>query len=176
MTWFVVDIEADGPAPGMYSMIEIGAVALNRDGDVVRFYGALKPISENYMEDALKAINKTREQTIDDGEDPLKVMTDFENWIKENSKGRPIFISDNNGFDWMFVCWYFWKFLGRNPFGFSSANINSIYKGLTKNMWASFKELRKTKHDHNPVNDATGNLEALLHMKDVMGLNINLHR
>jgi hypothetical protein len=41
-------------------------------------------------------------------------------------------------------------------------------------MRANFKRLRKTKHTHHPVDDAKGNSEALLHMRDVMGLNIGL--
>ena len=43
-------------------------------------------------------------------------MESFAGWLKENAKGRPIFISDNNGFDWQFVNWYFWRFTGGNPF------------------------------------------------------------
>jgi hypothetical protein len=38
-------------------------------------------------------------------------------------------------------------------------------------MRSSWKHLRKTIHDHNPVNDAIGNAEALLEMKK-MGLKI----
>jgi hypothetical protein len=37
--------------------------------------------------------------------------------------------------------------------------------------FAKWKHLRKTAHDHNPVNDALGNAEALLEMKR-RGLNI----
>jgi hypothetical protein len=38
-------------------------------------------------------------------------------------------------------------------------------------MRSSWKHLRKTIHDHNPVNDAIGNAEALLQMKQ-MGLKV----
>jgi hypothetical protein len=48
----------------------------------------------------------SREETMS-FEDPKKVMLDFNTWIKENCLDHPIFISDNNGFDWMFICWYF---------------------------------------------------------------------
>jgi len=34
--------------------------------------------------------------------------------------------------------------------------------------------LRKTKHTHHPVEDAIGNTEALLYMRDFMGLGIKL--
>ncbi len=39
-------------------------------------------------------------------------------------------------------------------------------------MFTNFKHLRKTKHTHNPVDDAIGNAEALLEMKQ-MGLKIS---
>jgi hypothetical protein len=87
---------------------------------------------------------------------------------------RLMFISDNNGFDFMFASWYFWRFLGRNPFGHSSTNLGSLYKGLIKDTYKNFKHLRLTRHTHNPVDDAMGNAEALLHMKESLGLNIAL--
>jgi hypothetical protein len=74
----------------------------------------------------------------------------------------------------MFVCWYFWHFLGRTPFGHTSQNLGSLYKGMVKDMQPNFKHLRRTKHDHNPVNDAKSNAEALLAMKTDMGLKIGL--
>ncbi|MEM8605165.1 MAG: exonuclease, partial [Cyanobacteria bacterium P01_H01_bin.121] len=48
----------------------------------------------------------------------------------------------------------------------------SLYKGLQKDTFTNFKHLRKTKHTHNPVDDALGNAEALLQMKE-MGLKIS---
>ena len=73
-----------------------------------------------------------------------------------------MFVSDNNGFDWQFINWYFYHFLGRNPFGHSSTNLGALYKGLVKDMRKNFKHLRKTKHTHHPVDDARGNAEAML--------------
>ncbi len=101
-------------------------------------------------------------------------MEKFANWLRENSKGKPLFFSDNNGFDWQFINWYFHHFTGSNPFGFSSTNLGSLYKGMVKDMFQNFKHLRKTKHTHNPVDDALGNAEALLHLKNEMGLKISL--
>jgi hypothetical protein len=53
-------------------------------------------------------------------DDPKQVMQDFAAWVKERSKRRPLFISDNNGFDWQFINWYFWHFTDGNPFGHTS--------------------------------------------------------
>jgi hypothetical protein len=100
-------------------------------------------------------------------------MDNFNQWIKSNSKDKLIFISDNNGFDWQFINYYFHHFLGENPFGHSSSNLGSLYKGLVKDTTKNFKHLRKTRHTHNPVDDVIGNAEALLHMKKEMGLQIN---
>ncbi len=166
----MVDIESDGPIPGDYSMISFGAVIINESLDKT-FYGQIKPISDNYIEEALQVSGFSREETLS-FDDPETVMLNFETWIKENSKGRPFFISDNNGFDWMFICWYFHHFIKRNPFGHSSQNLGSMYKGLVSDTFQNFKHLRQTKHTHHPVDDAKGNAEALLHMKKEMGLKI----
>ncbi len=41
-------------------------------------------------------------------------------------------------------------------------------------MFVNFKRLRKTKHTHNPVDDARGNAEALLEIKGRYDLKISL--
>jgi hypothetical protein len=106
-------------------------------------------------------------------DEPFSVMTAFRQWLLDTCTGRPYFISDNNGFDWQFVNWYFHHFLGDNPLGHSSTNLGSLYKGLQKDVFVNFKHLRNTPHTHHPVDDVRGNAEALLEMKK-MGLKINL--
>lgn len=172
MTWVSVDIEADGPIPGDYSMISLGAVIVE-PGLERTFYGQLKPISEKFNLEALGVAGHSREETLAFN-DPYVVMEQFKNWINLESKGQAFFISDNNGFDWQFINWYFHHFLGDNPFGYSSTNLGSLYKGLKKNFFTHFKHLRNTEHTHHPVDDAKGNAEALLHMKYEMGLKIKL--
>ena len=172
MPIIIVDVESDGPIPGDYSIISFGAVIVEEELERT-FYGKLKPISEDWVPDALKISGFSREETLQ-FDDPKSVMENFNSWIKENSKSRALFFSDNNGFDWQFINWYFIHFIGKNPFGFSSTNLGSLYKGMVKDMFQNFKHLRKTKHTHNPVDDAIGNAETLLHMKNEMGLNISL--
>lgn len=171
MSYIIVDVEADGPIPGDYSMISFGAIVVEEKLEQ-SFYGQLKPISDRWLPEALQVSGFTREETLT-FDDPQQVMEQFKGWLKENSKGRPFFISDNNGFDWQFINWYFHHFVGENPFGHSSTNLGSLYKGLVKDMFKNFKHLRQTKHTHHPVEDAKGNAEALLKMK-AMGLKIKL--
>ena len=170
MSIIMVDIESDGPIPGDYSMISFGAVLVNEDLNKT-FYGKLKPISDKWIPEALAVSGFSREETLE-FEDPKTVMQNFSDWLKDVCKSRPMFFSDNNGFDWQFINWYFIHFIDKNPFGFSSSNLGSLYKGMVKDTFQNFKHLRKTKHTHNPVDDALGNAEALLHMKKEMGLKI----
>jgi hypothetical protein len=161
-----IDVESDGPCPGMHSMISFGAVIVEA-GLQRTFYAELKPISQLWVPEALAVSGFTRDQTMK-FKDPRDAMQNFLIWLTKQVEGRPIFWSDNNGYDAGFMNYYFWQQLGHNPFGWSSANIGSYYKGLRKDTYATFKHLRETKHTHNPVDDAKGNAEALLKMFDMV--------
>ena len=174
MSWISVDVEADGPCPGRHSMVSFGAVVV-RDGLEDTFYGQVAPISSEYVPEALAVSGHTRKEHLG-FDDPLMVMLEFEMWLASVSTGRPMFVSDNNGFDWQWINYYFHRFHpgAFNPFGHSSTNLGSLYKGMVSSTFKNFKHLRKTAHTHHPVDDAIGNAEALLHMQDVLGLEINL--
>ena len=173
MPFVMVDVEADGPIPGEYSMVAIGAVLVEPSLSHT-FSRKLRPISDNWDPEALGVSGFTRDQTLDFPL-PRVAMADFDAWLAvvSNNNKRPIFVADNNGFDWSFVNWYFHRFLGRNPFGHSSVNLGSLYKGFVRDTRKSFKHLRKTKHTHDPVDDAMGNAEALLAIRD-MGLRFDI--
>ncbi len=172
MAYIMVDIEADGPIPGDYSMVSFAAVRVK--GDLSQsFYATLKPISENWIPEALKISGFSRQQTLGFPE-PQEAMQNFAHWLRNEIGEKPYFISDNNGFDWQFINWYFHHYLGSNPFGHSSTNLGSLYKGLEKDMFKNFKHLRKTAHTHHPLDDAKGNAEALLSIIDSHRLKIRL--
>lgn len=171
MSFVMVDVEADGPVPGLFSMVSIGAVIVEKTLGK-RFYGQLRPISDDHVPEMLAISGHSREETLAFEEASI-VMQKFGDWIAANTQGRPHFVSDN-GFDWMFVNWYFHRFLGSNPFGWSSTNLGSLYKGLEKSVFVNFKHLRITPHSHHPLDDALGNAEALLAMKEQYGLKVRL--
>lgn len=167
--YIMVDVESDGPCPGLYSMVSFGAVVCSDKSKT--FFGQTAPISTNYIAEAL-AISNISRQVHESYPDPKITMSEFANWIKNVcGKERPMFISDNNGFDWQFINYYFHAFCGSNPFGFSSTNLGSLYKGLERNVFVNFKHLRKTKHTHHPVDDCLGNVEAFEEIsKKIKGL------
>jgi len=170
MSYIVVDVEADGEIPHKYSMVCFGAVIVDDNLDKT-FYGKTKPISDLWIPDALAVSGFSREEHLKFDE-PAKVMKEFDEWIKANSKGHPIFISDNPAFDWQWINYYFHTYLEKNPFGFSARRIGDLYCGLVKDTRAKWKHLRKTVHDHDPRNDAKGNAECLLHFRDELGLKV----
>ena len=172
MSYIMVDIESDGPIPGDYSMVCFGAVVVEPELNRA-FYGRLRPISEKFIPEALAVSGFTRGEVLQ-FDDPETVMRQFADWLRQVSPDRMLFISDNNGFDWQFINWYFHHFTGSNPFGFSSTNLGSLYKGMVMGTLQTFKHLRRTRHTHHPVDDAIGNAEALLAMKNGMGLKIRL--
>jgi hypothetical protein len=204
MTWIMVDVETDGPAPGLFSMISLGAAVVGPrcsecsdtrrvwdNGDMTdcrckgrpvepdpreTFYGRFRPLDgASWQPDALAVSGHSREEC-EAFPEPEEEMRRFAAWldhVRRDAKDRLYFVSDNNGFDWQFVNWYFWRFLGRNPFGHSSTNLGSLYKGLVQDTTKNFKHLRRTQHTHHPVDDALGNVEALVHLRAEMGLKIS---
>jgi len=174
MVWIMVDVETDGPAPGpeLYSMVSLGAVVVE-PGLSRTFYAQMAPISKLYIPEALAISGHTREEC-EGFRGPAVRMQEFDTWLEGLAADRLMFVSDNNGFDWQFVNWYFWRYLHKNPFGHSSTNLGSLYKGLVGDTKKNFKHLRKTRHTHHPVDDAIGNAEAMLHLRDVMGLKVEL--
>lgn len=166
MSLWSVDVESDGPCPGKHSMISFGMVRVDDNLDVA-MGGRLKPISDIWIPEALAVSGFSREAVLE-FDDPATVMQRAADFIAANNVGdRPIFISDNNGYDWMFMHYYFHVYLGYNPFGWSSRRIGDFYCGLRAKFTASGRDwhkMRKTHHSHDPVDDAKGNAEALIAM------------
>jgi hypothetical protein len=134
-----VDCEASGKSPSTGKLTEFGAVAYPSKATFHGVFSGQKPMEEK------------------------EVFEEFEKWILQVTKGeRPVFVSDNPAFDWQWINDGFWRTIGRNPFGYSARRIGDFYAGLVGDFTdsSSWKKLRITLHDHNPVHDAMGNLEA----------------
>lgn len=178
--WIFVDVEATGPCPGMGGvMTEFGAVNYQtRD----TFHGVLYESEPDPANPAKSRLIMTKSYPcacmICSGYcgcgipghhdktyeliDHKKVFSDFKKWLFKDSKDRPSFISDNVAYDWQWINYYFWTTVGENPFGHSGRRISDFYAGLQRDFrdTQSWKRFRVTPHDHNPVHDAMGNVEA----------------
>jgi len=171
--WIVVDVESDGPAPGIYSMVSFGAVVV-APGFQQTFYGKTRPLPDAKWQMAALAVSGFTRGEHEGFDDPKHVMMQFDRWLTEIHDRIPafaggrrlVFWSDNNGFDWQFINYYLHRFVDNNPFGYSSRRIADYAAGIGLRGW---KHLRVTDHTHNPVDDATGNAEALAKIME-MGL------
>lgn len=91
----------------------------------------------------------------------LATFAHFDQWLTQFSAPW-IMVSDNPAYDFQWINYYFWKYFKRNPLGHSARRIGDFYAGLCGDFSQTqrWKRLRKTAHDHHPVHDALGNVEA----------------
>ncbi len=167
-----IDIEADGPIPGDYSMSSLGAVVV--DDPNATFYREFRPISDKFDAKAAAVSGLNRDQLTAEGAEPAEAMRQFADWIQTVSKGaRPVFVAFNATFDWMFVHWYFIHFAGKNPFGISGLDIKAYYMGaLGKPRWSDTSKnniearfLSSAPHTHNALDDAREQAEVFAKMR-----------
>ncbi len=166
------DIEADGPIPGEYSMMAFGLAVAGRfeeniftayDPEASTFYRELRPISTKFDSEALAVTGLDRSQLELEGADPTEVMLSAANWVRTQAgSDRPVLVGYPVVFDWLFLQWYFVRFVGDSPFGFSGAlDMKTIYhqKAETTLDLAGMNDLpdflkSRRKHSHNALEDA----------------------
>lgn len=165
----VLDVESDGPAPGLYSMVSFGAVIVEPSLSRA-FRGETAPISEKWIPEALAISGVTREQHLTFPEAYITIAK-FHNWLEGQRAALGIdrftMISDNPGYDHAFINWYGWRFLDLALLGHSARRINDLHAGWKGDAreTTGWKKFRKTKHTHDPLDDAMGMAEAILGMK-----------
>jgi DNA polymerase III epsilon subunit-like protein len=135
--YVATDVEADGPIPGPYSMLSLGMAVAGRPE--LTFYTELKPISEEYVPEALAVAGLDRERLLREAPAPAAAMAAAARWVDGLRRiGRPVFLAAPAVWDGMFVHWYFVRFTGRSPFGAtgSGVDLRSYYMGATGGEWS----------------------------------------
>jgi hypothetical protein len=200
-----VDIEADGPYPGDYSMTALGAsiAGYRTDDETIhkltptnienQFYTEIKPISDNFILQALKVgvykkFTKTqvdadptgetiRDYLYQNGEYPAAALTRFTQWI-DHQKARfgtnhIVFAAYPLGFDWLFTYWYMMKYSATgSPFGHSKhIDIKTLYatkygKPISKSVKTRMPKRLHSKHPHThlAIDDAIEQGELLINI------------
>ncbi|MXP41868.1 3'-5' exonuclease [Altererythrobacter soli] len=156
-----VDVETSGPIPGVYSMLSIGACLVDRPETT--FTALLQPISDAFDMDALAVTGMSLEELRISGMTPDEAMTGFARWVEASAgpDATPVFVGFNAPFDWSFVNYYFHRFIGSNPFGFTALDIKALYMGATCCDWSNTRSSRIAAHlkpelkgDHDALHDA----------------------
>jgi hypothetical protein len=134
------DVEADGPIPGPYSMLSFGLCVAGSfdgkrfavpDGEPANFYRELRPISDDFLPEALEVSGLDRKRLAREGTDPAEAMAAATRWVQSAAdSARVVLVGFPVVYDWMFLCWYFECFTeSGSPFGHGSAlDIKTMYQ------------------------------------------------
>lgn len=165
-----IDIEADGPIPGMNSMLSIGAAAFRLDSrePIATFERNLYPLPEATPDpDTMKwwaGQKEAWDYVTSNQTDPAQAMQDFRAWL-EGLPGKPTFVGYPASYDFMFAYWYIIRFTGfPAPFGFQAMDIKTL---AAEKLDIPFRQVGKRnmpkrwfegapKHTHKALDDAIG--------------------
>jgi hypothetical protein len=161
--YIAVDVEADGPIPGPYSMISLGMAVVGRPD--LAFYTELRPISDDFVPKALAVSGLDRDRLLREAPTAESAMQSAAKWVNGlRTTGRPVFLAAPAVWDGMFVHWYFMRFTGKSPFGATGSGIDlrSYWMGLTGSEWAESRKgtikhtlgLTGIPHTHHAGEDA----------------------
>lgn len=161
------DIESDGPVPSLNSMLSFGVYILDIDKNCyLSFEQTLKPL-ENAQQnkDTMEFWNKNKEAYIystTNQQEPQIVFTELSNKIKKLKENYIIVpIAWPACFDWQWFNYYFWKFTGENPLGYSCKCIGSYLWGISQKEYHNVDDTLCKKYEdpklvstHKPLDDA----------------------
>ena len=101
--YIATDVEADGPIPGPYSMLSLG-IAVHGRPEVAPFSTKLRPISEQYIPQALAVSGLDRDHLLRTAPAAADAMRAARRWIDGlRHVGRPVFLAAPAVWDGMFV-------------------------------------------------------------------------
>ena len=123
------DIEADGPIPGIYSMLSFGSAAYLPDKTLISTFSAnLETLPEAITHPDTMRWWQTQPEAWAachiDLEPPEQAMRRYLEWLKA-LPGKPVFVAYPATFDFMFVYWYLIRFTGESPFSHGGLDIKT---------------------------------------------------
>ncbi|QUS41156.1 exonuclease [Tardiphaga alba] len=188
--YFSADVETDGPIPGPFSMLSFAIVyagsfdgkEFKRPQDYKRvFYRELRPISDQFQDEALRINGLDRARLCAEGPLPQNVMTEASRWVMEVAgSAKPVLVAYPLSFDWTWLYWYFVQYskLG-SPFDYSrcfdiktalavKASIPISAAGRSR-LAAPLRSERA--HTHHAVDDAIEQAEIFANVFEWGGVN-----
>lgn len=186
ITYVVCDIEADGPIPGPHSMMSLGAVAVNKEGNIfgefeINFLPLkkAKPHSKTmewFNKNAPKALMYCKINQVE----PQEGMKCFGNWLLTLPMPR-VMAAHPAPLDFMWVNWYIQTYLkdeleeppftkpffdnkGQGAFdikSYAAAVLKKDFTNLHRDTYT--KDLHdNTKHTHKAIDDAREYAQLLI--------------
>ncbi|MYX34527.1 exonuclease [Streptomyces sp. SID8377] len=182
-----VDIEADGPIPGPYSMLSLGAAVAGRqdtgrftaaDPERDTFYRELRPTGTETAPQALAVSGLDRARQTAEGSEPAAAMAEFTACVRAGSEdAQPVKTGYPAGYDWMLLYWHLIRFTGSSPFGHSGClDMKTMYatkagvplRAVAKGTMP--RELRsRRRHTHHALDDAIEQAELFANLMNRKG-------
>jgi len=182
--YICVDVEPDGHVPGINSIVSLGAcaAALRDDDGAVQaldperdtFYVVLCPISDSYVEQALRVTGFERVVLQAGARAPEEALPEFAAWVDERAAehdAQPVLAAYPLGFVWSFTQYYLHVFAGRSPFGQSAHyDLKTAYAVLARSAVRDAIKRRmpsallgpRDSKTHHALDDAKGHVDLLV--------------
>jgi len=130
------DVEADGPIPGVYSMLSFASAAYLPNKELIGTFSANLETLPDAISD-LKTMEWWKSQPEawaacrTDLQDPALAMKNYIDWLK-SLPGKVVFVAYPAAYDFMFVYWYLIRFTGESPFSHSALDIKTFAMAMLK--------------------------------------------
>ena len=141
-TWFCIDIEANGPVPGLYDMVSLGATVVFVDekeglrlGD--DFYMELKPVAPRFDARAAAIHGLDQAHLMANGLSRAEATAQLEHWVGLQTRPgtEAVFVGHNAPFDWSHVAYLYAEQEQPNPFGYKALDTKALAAGVLGLHW-----------------------------------------
>lgn len=141
-TWFCVDIECNGPVPGLYDMVSLAAVVVapgpgGRLALQERGYWELAPVAPRFDARAAAIHGLDQERLAAEGLSRAAFCDALTAWVAAHTRPgtAPAFVGHNAPFDWSFVAYTFAEQERPNPFGYKALCTKALATGVLGLHW-----------------------------------------
>jgi hypothetical protein len=165
VTYISIDVETNGPCPGINSMLQIGAAAFDEEGQLLEDISYNLELLKGSVADPKTMAwwlgkKDAYENTRFNIYHPQEAMGKFVAWVRKFPK--PTALAYPAGFDFPWVYYYCHLLTGDCPFGFQCLDIKSYAAAILK---VPYREATKKnmphgwfvglpKHTHDAADDA----------------------
>lgn len=141
-TYFCVDLEANGPVPGLYDMVSLGAVVVAPDpegnlaiGDSI--YLEMKPQAPRFDAKAAAIHGLDQDRLRREGLPRRQATQDLAAFVLAQTRPgtEPVFVGHNAPFDWSHVAWVYAAEDLPNPFGYKALCTKALSAGVLDLHW-----------------------------------------
>jgi DNA polymerase III epsilon subunit-like protein len=141
-TWFCIDIEANGPVPGLYDMVSLGATVVFTDTNGTLslgedFYMELKPVAPRFDARAAAIHDLDQIDLAQNGLSRADAATRLADWVGAQTRPdtEPVFVGHNAPFDWSHVAYLYAELERPNPFGYKALDTKALSAGVLNLHW-----------------------------------------